>query len=144
MADLSPASPAAAGRAQWRSRRAVSATIAVVLFVPGCIAATIWQVGVARSGNDIGWAYAVMWPLFAAYGIVLWWHLVHDDPDTVGLRGVLRLRAASGNVAEEAERDLARDETIRRAEQDDPELAAYNAYLAGLAREDRAKARRHS
>jgi hypothetical protein len=115
-----------------------------VIFVPGCIAATIWQVGVARSGNDIGWAYAVMWPLFAAYGCVLWWHLVHDDPDTVGLRGVLRLRSAPGTVGEDTEADLARDEAIRRAEEEDPELAAYNAYLAELAREDRARARRRS
>jgi len=139
-------SPTGAGRtrARWMSRRAVSATVALVVFVPGCIAATVWQVGVARSGNDIGWAYAVMWPLFAAYSVVLWWHIVHDDPDTVGLRGTLRLRAASANVAEETERDLARDEAIRRAEAEDPELAAYNAYLAELARRDPAKARRRS
>jgi hypothetical protein len=120
----------------------VTATIALVIFVPGCIAATIWQIGVARSGNDIGWAYAVMWPLFAAYGCVLWWHIVHDDPDAVGLRGVLRLRSGPGSVAEAAERDLVRDEAIRRAEEEDPELAAYNAYLAELARQDAARGRR--
>jgi len=138
VADPSPAPPR---KVQWTTRRAVSATIAVAVFVPGCVAATIWQVGVARSGNDIGWAYALMWPLFAAYGIVLWWQLVHDDPETVGLRGVLRLRTAPGTVAEETERDLARDQAIRRAEEEDPELAAYNAYLAELAREDRARPR---
>ncbi|HXX91411.1 MAG TPA: hypothetical protein VEI83_14425, partial [Acidimicrobiales bacterium] len=67
---------------QWTTRRALLAHLALLIFVPGCIVACIWQVGVARSGNDIGWAYAVMWPVFAAYAVVLWWHLVHDDPET--------------------------------------------------------------
>lgn len=138
------AQPSPVRRSPWTSRRAITATVALVIFVPGCVAATIWQVGVARSGNDIGWAYAVMWPLFAAYSTVLWWHLVHDDPETVGLRGVLRLRSTQDSLADDTERDLARDEAIRRAEAEDPELAAYNAYLADLARRDSAKGRRRA
>jgi hypothetical protein len=125
--------------ARWTSRRALAAHVALVVFVPGCIAAAIWQVGVARSGNDIGWAYAIMWPLFAVYGVVFWWHLVHDDPETVGARGLRRLRSAQGpDPAGENHRAI-RDEAIRRAEHEDPELAAYNAYLAELARQDMPK-----
>jgi hypothetical protein len=117
----------------------VFAHIALVIFVPACVVATIWQVGVARSGNDIGWAYAVMWPIFALYSVVLWWHLGHDDPESVGARGLLRLRSEPAQSAEADQRKAARDEAIRQAETEDPELAAYNAYLAALAREDAAK-----
>jgi len=124
---------------RWTSRRSIAAHVALVIFVPGCIAATVWQVGIARSGNDIGWAYAVMWPVFAVYGVVLWWHLVHDDPETVGARGLRRMRSLPGHQAEADQRKAARDEVIHRAEDEDPELAAYNAYLAELAREDRPK-----
>jgi hypothetical protein len=134
---MTPPSPAGDGpRAPWTSRRAVFASLALLVFVPGCIVATIWQVDVARSGNDIGWAYAVMWPLFAVYSVVLWWHLVHDDPETVGARGLRRVWIASGRAADAEQRKALRDEAIRRAEEEDPELAAYNAYLADLARED--------
>jgi hypothetical protein len=63
---------------------------AVVVFVPGCAVASWWQVGVARSGTTLGWAYAVMWPCFALFGLVVWWQVIHDDPDTVGKRGMRR------------------------------------------------------
>jgi len=127
------------GAGRWTSRRALGAHVALVVFVPGCIAATFWQVGVARSGNDLGWAYAVMWPVFCAYGIVLWWHLVHDDPETVGARGLRRLKPDTLAQAELDQRKAARDQVIHQAEAEDPELAAYNSYLAELARDDAPK-----
>jgi hypothetical protein len=113
----------------------MGAHLALVIFVPGCIVATFWQVGVARSGNDLGWAYAVMWPVFCVYGVVLWWHLVHDDPETVGARGLRRFKSEAAHQAELDQRKAARDELIHQAEEEDPALAAYNAYLAELARD---------
>jgi len=91
-----------------------------------------WQVTIALSGDALGWVYSVMWPSFAVFGVVLWWNIVHDDPQTVGARGLRRLR-------EEAERarpveEPATDDAISRAEAEDAELAAYNAYLAELRR----------
>jgi hypothetical protein len=127
------------GHARWTSRRAMFAHVALLVFVPGCIVATVWQVSVGQSGNDIGWAYAVMWPFFAIYSVVLWWHLIHDDPETVGARGLRRVWIASGRAADAEQRKARRDEAIRQAEEDDPELAAYNAYLADLARYDAAR-----
>ncbi len=86
-----------------------------------------------------------MWPCFALFAIVFWWHFVHDDPDTVGRRGLQRLREAAvtddGEAPATREPDP-RDVALARAEADDPELAAYNAYLAALARDDRPGSRR--
>lgn len=99
------------------------------------MAACWWQVTVALGGDSLGWIYSVMWPTFGVFGIVLWWHLVHDDPETVGARGLERLRreaesAETGTVEEEKETPA--DDAISRAEAEDAELAAYNAYLAEL------------
>jgi len=93
-------------------------------------------VEVALSGDNLGWVYSVMWPCFAVFGVILWWHLVHDDPETLGSRGLRRLQQAPHEVSDVERRTLS-EETITLAEEDDPELAAYNAYLAGLARADR-------
>ena len=93
-----------------------------------------------------------MWPCFAVFGTVFWWHFVHDDPDTVGRRGLRRLQqAAPVHQLHDGDGDLGgsagddpdeRRAALARAEADDPELAAYNAYLASLARDDRQRARR--
>ncbi len=115
-----------------------------------------WQVNIALSGDPLGWAYSVMWPCFAVFGLVVWWQFVHDDPDMVGARGLKRLRdmaqrqaSASGVSSSETalhEWEKARTggstegvtedpphESIALAEAEDAELAEYNAYLASLA-----------
>ena len=79
-----------------------------------------------------------MWPCFALFGTVFWWHFVHDDPDTIGRRGLRRLQQDTA-AADGPDGDTADDRAIAlaRAEAEDPELAAYNAYLAALSSEDR-------
>lgn len=116
------------------TRRAVLATIALLIWVPGCVVATRWQVGIALSGDLLGWVYSIMWPCFAMFGGLVWWHLVHDDPETVGTKGLRRLQALQPGT-----REPKVPERVRRAEADDPELAAYNAYLAELGRRPESK-----
>jgi hypothetical protein len=116
-------------RSPWRSRRAVVSTLALIVWVPGCAVAAWWQVGIALGGDSLGWVYSVMWPCFAVFGTVFWWFLVHDDPETVGARGLRRLRQQQRHDPWE----LGDERAIAEAEAHDPELAAYNAYLAGLA-----------
>jgi hypothetical protein len=99
-------------------------------------------VGIGRAGESLGWVYAVMWFCFAVFGTVFWWHLIHDDPDTVGRRGLRRLQQAAataspGDPSAELDEVDPGASALARAEADDPELAAYNAYLAELARADR-------
>jgi hypothetical protein len=114
-----------AGR-RWTSRRALIAHGVLVIWIPGCVAACWWQVTVALGGDALGWIYSVMWPTFGVFGIVLWWHIVHDDPETIGARGLERLRR------EADEEETPAEDAISRAEAEDAELAAYNAYLAEL------------
>ena len=110
---------------QWWTRRSILAHLALVIWVPGCAVAAWWQVGIALGGDSLGWIYSVMWPCFAVFAIVFWWFLVHDDPDTLGARG---LRAQAAKTPPPSVDDT----TISAAEETDPELAAYNAYLASL------------
>ena len=117
---------------RWSSRRALIAHGVLVIWVPGCALACWWQVTVALSGDDLGWIYTFMWPAFAVFGVVLWWHLVHDDPDTVGARGLRRLKEEAPTAA--PEQQSVPDDPIAKAEAEDAELAAYNAYLAELHR----------
>jgi hypothetical protein len=121
-----------AGR-RWTSRRALLAHAVLLVWVPGCTVATWWQVHIALSGDSLGWVYSVMWPCFALFAIVLWWNLVHDDPETVGARGLRRLREEAAATVP-LHREPAVDDPIARAEAEDVELAAYNAYLAELRR----------
>ncbi|MGH9017585.1 MAG: hypothetical protein ACRDY1_07540 [Acidimicrobiales bacterium] len=122
---------------RWTARRALVCHAVLLVWLPGCGLATWWQVDIARSGDALGWVYAVMWPCFALFATVLWWNLIHDDPDTVGARAVRRIREQSA-AAREAGPPVV-DEAIARAEAEDDELAAYNAYLATLGRRPEAK-----
>ena len=116
---------------RWWTKRSLIAHGALLIWVPGCAIAAWWQVGIALGGDSLGWIYSVMWPCFAVFGIVFWWFLVHDDPDSLGARGLRRMREHSDAVTTTVRQG--RDETIVQAEGEDPELAAYNAYLAQLA-----------
>ncbi len=131
----SPTRRVPAGR--WTTRRALIAHGVLVIWVPGCVLACWWQVTIALSGDALGWVYSIMWPSFAAFGLVLWWNIVHDDPQTVGARGLRRLRQEAEEAASEEEAVTAA--AIARAEEEDAELAAYNAYLAELRRRPDAK-----
>ena len=131
----------------WLTRRALLAHLALSIWVPGCAVATWWQVRIALGGDSLGWVYSVMWPCFAVLGTLFWWFLVHDDPETVGARGLrARTAAARSEDAPGARDDEATgtDEARRLAdlEAEDPELAAYNAYLSSLADRDKSWRRR--
>jgi len=133
-------------RSRWFSRRAVLAHLALAVWVPGCAVAAWWQVGIALGGDGLGWVYSVMWPCFAVFGTVFWWFLVHDDPNTLGARG---LRSAITGAADAAGHSVALDDAsslehrrLAEAEAEDAELAAYNAYLSSLAAQQKTWRRR--
>ncbi len=141
-----PVQPTGQGfdRRRWYTRRALLAHVALIIWVPGCAVACWWQVGVALSGDSLGWVYSVMWPSFAVFGTVFWWYFIHDDPDTVGRRGLRRLQraAADGRPLPTLAEGVAPDDRTSSStsvEDEDPQLTAYNAYLAALAEEDRPK-----
>ncbi len=103
----------------------------------------------ALSGDSLGWLYSVEWPVFAFFGAVFWWNIIHDDPEKTGQKGLLlaKRRIAEANLQNRADSEkdtetLGRDldirisgidiENIRRVAQEDEEMAAYNEYLAEL------------
>src|ERR1019366_4924154 len=81
------------------------------VFVAGAVIGMLWlgdwQFRRAEAGNALSWAYTFEWPVFAVFGVVFWVKTILDE---------FRPAAADGGADDE----------------DDPELAAYNAYLARL------------
>lgn len=135
----------------WTSRRAVVLHVTAAVVVPGCLALGWWQLGRAIGGNELSWAYTFEWPLFAGYGLYMWWRLVHDQPgaradgDPAGPED--GAPAEPGADAEPGGRTApgagapgdagqgavpAAAGGPPSADGEDEELAAYNRYLAAL------------
>jgi hypothetical protein len=96
-----------------------------------------WQFHRAESGNALSWAYTFEWPIFAIFGVVFWAKTIRDEfkpqadpghaPEVelpVGT-GTVTIGKTGGTRGQDAR--LAGD-----GDEDDPELAAYNAYLTRL------------
>src|SRR6266508_2423632 len=90
-----------------------------------------WQVRRAAAGNMLSYAYAVKWPVFAGFVVVVW------------VRQVLRVARGAGagagaGAGEPPPERITPKPPSRRplpvpVEEPDPELAAYNRYLQWLA-----------
>ena len=143
-------------RERWLSRRAVFLHLGCLLFVPFCIAATWWQITRAEDGNGLSYLYTFEWPVFAIVGVYFWWQFLHTDYDAVGLKGMRNQATELPTSDVDADRDpreLPEPATVpamptatksaapprampvvaaAALEEDDPDLAAYNARLAAL------------
>src|SRR5438105_2630332 len=86
-----------------------------------------WQLRRAVSGNGLSWAYTFEWPLFAVFAVVFWARTIRDE---------FRIRRGDPVQARPAEPDLpagvGAPVTALADDEDDPELRAYNEYLARL------------
>ena len=98
-------------RSTWWSPRAIGLHLTLLVLLPGFLWLGDWQLHRALTGNGLSWAYTVEWPLFAAYAVVLWWKLLHEDEH--------RPRRSKPRPQADVERETS-------------ELEAYNAYLASL------------
>lgn len=103
-----------------------------------------WQLQRAEDGNMRSWGYTFEWPLFAVFVIVMWIKMmydeVHDDGSgatggqSAGSAGPATSMGPAGSVGSVG----ASSRPVRVAALDaqngeaDPELAAYNRYLARL------------
>jgi hypothetical protein len=126
-----------------------------------------WQFHRAEGGNALSWAYTFEWPIFTIFGIVFWaktiideWrqqgadqqrasqpgdqsqHAGHSQESGTSHRGAMQQvmarqtavdLPAAAHIAAEYDADA----------DDDPELAAYNAYLANLHKQVRGHGRWH-
>ena len=122
-----------------------------------------WQFHRAMGGNGLSWAYTFEWPLFAVFAVVFWARTIRDEvrirtgkiPDPKLIRD-LEAAAAEARMLAILDPNSPRALTsgpaitdiglgITQADdwnkpwenepEDDPELDAYNAYLARLALE---------
>ena len=92
-----------------------------------------WQFHRAEGGNALSWAYTFEWPIFTVFGVVFWGKTIFDEWKTRGNSAVLAGAAAG------VDDDLGLPASAHVAPyeddvEDDPELVAYNAYLASLGR----------
>jgi DNA-binding transcriptional regulator of glucitol operon len=124
-----PAADRAAPR--WRfliSPRWLGWHALALVLVCGMLALGYWQYRRAMEGNALSWAYTFEWPIFAIFGVVFWAKTIRDEfkpPETDEVPD--RAELAVGPAAEDA-----RGKEVLVWEPEDPELAAYNAYLARL------------
>lgn len=94
-----------------------------MVWIAGCSAAAIWQVGRAFQGNTLSYLYSFEWPFFGVLGIWGWWALLHVDPV-----------APSAAVTDASAAPMPPTPLVPAEEHtDDPTLDAYNAHLARLA-----------
>lgn len=101
-----------------------------------------WDRAQSHSGGIQNWAYAFQWPVFACFGLVLWWKTLKieaaADEDETGAapRPLSRRPAQALPEPEIRHRDGVRvgisAPATETAEEDDAEVASYNAYLAQL------------
>jgi hypothetical protein len=115
---------------RWLSAGALRLHSVLLIVVPGCVAAGWFELTRARDGNELSWVYVFEWPFFAGFAIYLWWRLLHE-----GDSGRPRDTAASEHSAR-AGATGAWDIERPGEPAADPQLAAWNEYLARLHAKD--------
>jgi hypothetical protein len=81
-----------------------------------------WQLGRAVDRHSVlNWSYAIEWALFALFALVCWAWYLRDD-----------LRGGAAARAEEPAPPVYLPTAVPVTDDEDPELAAYNRYLASL------------
>jgi DNA-binding transcriptional regulator of glucitol operon len=111
---------------RWLLRHAIA-----LVLVAACLALGWWQIGRARGGNALSYGYAIEWPVFALFVIFVWSREVRAE-----LRGGYTEPEPAPTVPEDLRIEVPRRPAA--APEDDPDVGAYNEYLAWLAAHPRA------
>jgi DNA-binding transcriptional regulator of glucitol operon len=110
-----------------------------------CVRLGLWQWDRAKShsGTMQNFGYALQWPLFAGFVVVLWWRAVRDvlHPKPAGEDTTEPSTATSQLALPTAAGTTAATMPALPTEEEDPEVAAYNRYLASLYARDEERER---
>jgi len=102
-----------------------------------------WQFHRAEGGNALSWAYTFEWPIFTIFGVIFWAKTIIDEyrmpggsahssaASTAAATSGLPVSGLAGPGEELPDRAHTAVMLDEQAD-DDPELVAYNAYLAKL------------
>jgi hypothetical protein len=104
-------------RIDWWSAPSLRLHATLALGLAGCTVASVIEWGRALAGHSIAWVYAFEWPLFAVAGTWVWWRLLRGEEPGMRRRGTRRRQ---------------RKEDAVTAHPADPQLIAWQAYLARL------------
>jgi DNA-binding transcriptional regulator of glucitol operon len=110
----------------WIARHVVA-----LVLTAGFVGLGWWQYTRAAGGNALSWGYAFQWPVFAAFVVFIWFREVQHERRAG--------RPAEPEPADDPGAPVRIGRPVRvpsrpvAPEPDDPELAAYNDYLAWLA-----------
>lgn len=116
-----------------------------LLAVVSMLGLAVWQYSRAQGGNAISWGYLFQWPAFAAFAAFVWWREVRrvlrgdpEEPEPIRA-GTIASAAPASAQTESAPQPVRRRPVVTRrpatvpaGDEDDPQLAAYNEYLAWL------------
>ena len=110
---------------RWLMRHAI-----VVFLLAAFAVLAYWQAVRAGQGNARSYAYAVEWPIFGIFIVYVWWKTIKDelDPAERARRPIVR-RSERGRVGVSTDLSTIDDSG-------DPEVAAYNRYLARLNKDE--------
>ncbi|HET6484452.1 MAG TPA: hypothetical protein VFG35_31035 [Actinoplanes sp.] len=113
----------------WIARHVLALVLAA-----GCLGLGWWQYSRALEGNSISWGYMFEWPVFAAFVIFLWFREVQlfrkkgQPPDAPPPEREEKEFPGTAVIVGRPVRVAMRSTSAG----DDPELTAYNDYLAWL------------
>jgi hypothetical protein len=104
-----------------------------------------WQFRRAMAGNGLSWAYTFEWPIFAIMGAIFWVKTVRDEFHirSGAVTGAEAPDVPASAMAANVLPTTAGSMSDSAGEPEDPELAAYNAYLAKLNAEVKGHGRWH-
>src|SRR3954468_22147396 len=117
-------------RGLWTPAWIARHVLALVL-TAGCLALGWWQFSRASAGNGLSWGYTFEWPVFAGFVVFLWYREVQlarrppGDDDEAGPRPE-RLPGSAVTVGRPVRVVVQAPASL----DEDPELDAYNDYLA--------------